>query len=173
MVVRPASERPVVLAVRLADRQVVDAGDAPLHVALGVELPVLVAVGAEPVAGVVVPFVGEAHGDAVVVPRPELLDEPVVELLRPLAGEERHDRLAALDELRPVAPDAVHRIRAGDSLRLAGIPGVFGRADLLRSGLFVERRKRRTGHGGTFLRESRLDGAAGRRVSGIAVLAPN
>ena len=52
------------------DRHVVDAGEAPVHQAVVVELPVLVAVGAEPVAGVVAPFVGEAHGDAVAVVAP-------------------------------------------------------------------------------------------------------
>ena len=57
-----------------------------------VELPVLVAVGAEPLAGVVVPLVGEAHGDAVVGEGPELLDQPVVELALPLAGQEGDDR---------------------------------------------------------------------------------
>ena len=60
-----------------------------------VELPVLVAVGAEPVAAVVVPLVGEAHRDAVVGEGPELLDQPVVELARPLALQERDDRVAA------------------------------------------------------------------------------
>src|SRR5262245_59538644 len=48
---------PVVFAVGRLDRQVVDAGVAQAHQAFGVELPVLVAVRAEPVAGVVVPFV--------------------------------------------------------------------------------------------------------------------
>ena len=40
---------------------------------------------------VVVPLVGEAHRDAVAAERPQLLDQPVVELLRPLAGQERDD----------------------------------------------------------------------------------
>ena len=91
----PAAERPVVLAVGLRDREVVDAGEAPLHQALRVELPVLVAVGAEPVAVVVVLLVGEAHGDAVVSARPQLLDQAVVELLRPFAPQERPHLLAA------------------------------------------------------------------------------
>ena len=56
-----------------------------------VELPVLVAVGAKPVPGVVVPLVGESHRDPVVVERPQLLDQPVVQLLGPLPGQERDD----------------------------------------------------------------------------------
>ena len=94
MVVRPAPERPAVLSVALGDRQVVDARDAPAHVALRIELPVLVAVRAEPVSRIVMPFVRKAHGDAVVVKRPQLLDEPVVELLAPLADQELLDGLA-------------------------------------------------------------------------------
>lgn len=85
MVLRPRAVRPAEQAIRLGDRHVVDAGVADRHVALGVELPVLVAVRAPPLPGGVVPFVGEAHRDAVVAERPQLLDEPVLELLGPLA----------------------------------------------------------------------------------------
>ena len=79
----------------LADRQVVDRGMAPAHEAAGVEFPVLVAVGAEPVVRVVVPLVGEAHGDAILAERPELLDEAVVELAAPFAAQELDDGGAA------------------------------------------------------------------------------
>src|SRR5262245_39920819 len=107
MIVRPPSERPAVLAVAFADRQVVDACNAKLHVPEVVEFPVLIAVGAEPVAGIVVPLVSEAHSDPSAVPGPELLDQPVIELLAPLADEELLDRLATGQELRAVAPGAV------------------------------------------------------------------
>ena len=60
----------MVLAFRFLNGQVVDAGDAAVHETVVAELPVFVAVGAEPVVGVVVPFVGEADGDAVVVEGP-------------------------------------------------------------------------------------------------------
>jgi len=53
------------LALVGPDRQIVDAGEAALHESVLVELPVLVAVGAEPLSRVVVPFIGKAHGDAV------------------------------------------------------------------------------------------------------------
>ena len=66
MIVGAAAERPMVFALVGRDRQIVDAGDARAHQALLVEFPVLVAVAAEPVAAVVVPFIGEAHGDAIV-----------------------------------------------------------------------------------------------------------
>ena len=72
MIVGPAAERPVVFALGLGDRQVVDARDPQAHQAVLVELPVLVAVAAEPLAAVVVPFIGEAHGDAVAREGPQL-----------------------------------------------------------------------------------------------------
>src|SRR5262245_14615779 len=99
VVVRPPAARPKVLALARGDRQVVDARDAALHESRFVELPVLVAVGAEPVARIVVPFIRKAHGDAVAMAGPELLDEPVVELPGPLANEELPDSLAPGQEL--------------------------------------------------------------------------
>src|SRR3954454_23694540 len=159
MPVRAAAERPAVLALALPDRQVVDAGEAQPHQAVLVELPVLVAVAAEPVAAVVMPLVGEAHCDAVVVKRPDLLDQPVVELLGPFAGQERLDLIAALDEFGAVAPAAVDRIGLRDPGRVAAVPGVLGPARLLRGGRGIERRKRRTVHGGI----SEWDGQNARR----------
>src|SRR4051812_27435950 len=52
-------------ALRLVDGHVVDAGLPAAHVAVVVELPQLVAVAAEPLAGGVVALVLEAHRDAV------------------------------------------------------------------------------------------------------------
>src|SRR5262245_4493045 len=126
MVVGAPAERPVVLAVGGRDRQVVDAGDAPPHEAAVVELPVLVAVGPEPVTRVIVPLVREAHGDPVPLAGPELLDETVVELLRPLPRQELLNRLASGQELRAVAPDAVRRVGQRDALRIARVPRVLG-----------------------------------------------
>jgi hypothetical protein len=72
MMVGTAAERPVIRALALLDREVVDAGDAQAHQAAVVELPVLVAVAAEPIAAVVVPFVGEAYGNAILAEKPRL-----------------------------------------------------------------------------------------------------
>src|ERR1700744_4197111 len=88
MVVGTPAERPVKFPVGLGDRQVVDARMADRHQPMGVEVPVLVAVATEPVAAVVPPLVGEAHRDPRALERPDLLDQPVVDLVRPLAGEE-------------------------------------------------------------------------------------
>src|SRR5213075_969977 len=67
-------------------------------------------------------------------------------LLLPFAGEERLDRLASLKEFRAVAPAARLGIGERDAFGVAGIPGVFRHARLLRGGLSGERRKRRAGH---------------------------
>ena len=81
--------------VFLGDRVIVDAGLAPAHQPVLVEFPLLVAVGTMPLPGSVVPFVLKAHRDAVVVERPEILDQAILVLLRPFAGEEFNDRGAA------------------------------------------------------------------------------
>src|SRR5216683_3088655 len=112
MIVGPASQRPPVPPVGLADRQIVDARDPPPHQAARIELPVLVPVGAEPLAAVVAPLVGEPDRDPVLVKRPQLLDEPILQLAGPLPGEELDDRVPAGEELGAVAPDAVHRVAA-------------------------------------------------------------
>src|ERR671933_745818 len=53
----------------LVDRHVVDAGLAAAHVALVVELPLLVAVAAPPLAGGVAALILEAHRDPVAAER--------------------------------------------------------------------------------------------------------
>ena len=68
---------------------------AHAHQPVLVELPVFVAVGTEPVAGVIVPLVRKAHGDAIAGEGPELLREAVVELAIPFAGQERDDLVAS------------------------------------------------------------------------------
>ena len=65
MVVRPSAERPAEFAIGLLNRVFVDAGMPMRHQAVFGELPVLVAIGAEPGAAVVVKLIGKAHGDAV------------------------------------------------------------------------------------------------------------
>src|SRR5262245_53062596 len=61
MVVGTAAERPVEFPLPLGDGQVVDAGEAAAHQAVGIELPVLVAVAAEPAPGIVAAPVRETH----------------------------------------------------------------------------------------------------------------
>src|SRR6266403_4349858 len=99
MIVGAAAERPVILALAFRDREVVDAGDTQTHQAMLVEFPVLVAIAAEPMAAVVMPFVGEAHRDAVLAESPDFFDQAVIELALPFARQKRLDGGAALQKL--------------------------------------------------------------------------
>src|SRR3984957_9531668 len=138
MIVRTTAERPVIKAVLFADREIVDARQAHAHQAVLAELPVLIAVAAEPASRIVAPFIGEANRDAVLMKGPEFLDQPIVELAVPFAGEKRLDRRAALKELSPVSPPAVFRIGERDAGGIAGVPGVLRPARLLRRGFLSE-----------------------------------
>ena len=104
MVIGAAPERPMVLALRLLDRQIVDAGDPNPHQPVLVELPVLFAVTTKPVATVVMSLVGEAHRDPVLAEGPDFLDQAIVELTVPLARQKCLDGLTALKELGAIAP---------------------------------------------------------------------
>ena len=131
-------------AVALVDSDVVDARFAAAHQSVLVELPELVSVAAPPLPVPIVAFVLEADGDPVSVEGPEVLAECVVELSLPFLGEEGDDLGASTDEGVAVAPDRVLRVGAGDLVRVAAVPGVFGRLDLLAGGLLGEGRKRRS-----------------------------
>jgi hypothetical protein len=141
MVIGASTEEPVIFALAIFDRQVVDAGDPPLHKALFVELPILVAIATKPVARIIMPFICKAHGYPVVAKRPDLFDQPILQLANPLAYKERLDGLAATNELDAVAPDAVQRIGKRYFGRIAPVPGIFGEARLLRGRFCGERRK--------------------------------
>src|SRR5262245_44854290 len=91
MVVGSPAERPAKPAFGLADRHVVDGRVTCRHQPLSIELPVLVAERAEPVAGVVMPLVREANRDAIVLERPQLLDQSIVELAIPFSPKKRND----------------------------------------------------------------------------------
>ena len=78
MVIGASTEEPVIFALAVFDRQIVDAGDPLSHQALFVEFPILVAIATKPIAGIVVPFICKAHGYPVVAKRPDLLDQPIL-----------------------------------------------------------------------------------------------
>ena len=118
----------------------IDTRQAPLHQAVLIEFPVLVAIGAKPLAAVVVILVGKTDGDAIAGEGPQFLGQAVIEFPRPFAGEERFDGLATIDEFRAVAPLAVRRIRQCDLGRVTAIPSVLGHAHFLDRGGFGERR---------------------------------
>src|SRR6266852_3268858 len=151
MVIGASAEEPVIFALAIFDRQVVDAGDAPSHQALVVELPILVTVATKPGAGIVVPFICKAHGYPVVAKRPNLLDQPIVQLTIPFAREKCLDRLVATNELGAVAPEAIHRIGKRYFGRIARVPGILGEARLLRGAFGCKGRQRWAGHGRSLL----------------------
>lgn len=66
-----------------------------MHQPVGREFPVLVAVGAKPLAAVVMPFIGKSDRDAIAGKGPEFLDQPIVQFARPFAGQECDDLGAA------------------------------------------------------------------------------
>src|SRR5260221_3033450 len=162
MAVGAPAQWPMVFALRLADPHVVDAGDAPGHQPVPVEFPVLVAVTAEPLAAIVMPLVGKAHGDPVLAEGPDFLDEAIVEFAIPFTDQEGLDGGAALEELRPVAPEAVGRIGLCHARRLARVPGILGQTRLLGGSLGGERGKRGTVHRQSpFLESCATPGACG------------
>src|SRR4029077_12775912 len=102
-----ARRGPEKLALAFGNGNVVDSGFPPSHQAVVVEFPELVAVAAEPLARVVVPFVLEAHRDAALAEGPKFLHQPIVKFPSPFPGQELLDLAAAAQELMAVAPDRV------------------------------------------------------------------
>src|SRR6202012_4343424 len=99
-----------------------------------------VAVGTEPVAAVVVPLVGEAHGDAIAGECPQFLDQAGFLFFLPLSGQERDDVVATIDEFGAVTPLAVDGVSESDLGRVATVPAVLGQTDFLHGGFMGERR---------------------------------
>jgi hypothetical protein len=77
------------------NRQIIDTGVAALQQTVRVELPVFVAIGTKSLAGVVIPLIGKAHGDASAVKRPKFFDQPILQLLVPLTNQKLNDGFAA------------------------------------------------------------------------------
>src|ERR1700679_1769342 len=122
---------PTKLPFCLLNGKVVDARISSTHQTVGSEFPVLIAVGTEPIRGVIMPFVREAHGNSILAEAPKFLDESVVEFPCPLSREKRNDCGASLDELGPVSPRAVHGISECHPGWIARVPPILGGAHLL------------------------------------------
>jgi hypothetical protein len=126
--------------VGVANRQIVNAGVPVMHQAFCIEFPVFVSVRSIPLCGIVVPLIGKSHGDPGSVERPHFLDQTVVQFLVPLARQKLNDFFPAVHEFRTVAPQAIHRIRQRDALRVPRIPAVLGLANFFNRGLACEGR---------------------------------
>src|SRR5262249_23249483 len=135
MIVGTGTQRPVILAFAFFDWQVIDARDAQTHQPVLIELPVLVAIAAKPIAAIIVPFVGEANRDSVLAKRPNLLDQAVIELTIPLARQKSFDFRSTLDELGAITPTTVRRVGKRDPGRIARVPCVLGHSRFLRGTL--------------------------------------
>ena len=98
MIIGARPQRPVELAIRLCNWDIVDAGLAAHHQSAFVETPLFVAIGAEPFSGGVMIFVLEPRGDLVFMESPDLFDQPVFQFSVPLGGQKGHDGLAPLQE---------------------------------------------------------------------------
>src|SRR5437762_14303547 len=110
MIIWTAPQRPVKLSFRFLDRGVIDGRQAQPHQAVLRELPILVAVRTEPMPRVVVPFVRETHGNAILLKSPKLLNESIVEFIGPLASQERDDRAPPMQKFRAVSRPRVKRV---------------------------------------------------------------
>ena len=141
MIIGAAAERPMIFTLVFTNGQIVDAGDAAAHVAVFIKFPVLVSVRTKPVSGIVMPFVGESHSDAIPLKRPKFFDEAIVKFLVPLARKELDDGVASGKKFGTVAPDGIHGVGERDALRVASVPGVLSHPNFLDSGLGIERRE--------------------------------
>ena len=110
VIVRATALGPVKQTLALGDGQIVDAGVARLHQSVLVEFPVLVAVGAKPVAAVVVPLIGKAYRNTVIAPRPQFLNQPVLLLFTPFPLQEVDNLRSAVNKFAAVTPFALDGI---------------------------------------------------------------
>src|ERR1019366_5700489 len=146
----PERELPAVLlgwasaedpSLGLIDRQVVDAGLAPAHQAVRVEVPQLVAVAAPPLTVAIVALVLKAHRDPAVGKRPQILTQRVVEFALPFPGQELGDHTATGEERVAVAPHGILAVGQRYPFGIPRIPSVLGGLDLLGRGCLAERGK--------------------------------
>ena len=110
MIIGSPAERPMVFALCFLDRQFVDARKPSTHQSVIVKLPVFVSIRAKPVLRVVMPLVCKAHRNAIALMDPQLFDESIIQLPRPLPFKQRNDLPAAIGKLGAVSPARIRRI---------------------------------------------------------------
>jgi hypothetical protein len=96
MIVRTAPQSPAILALRLLEWQIVDGRELQAHESVLIELPIFIAIRAEPIAGVIVPFIGKAHCDTVSLKSPNLFDQAIVKFFRSLAFQKFENFLSSV-----------------------------------------------------------------------------
>jgi hypothetical protein len=86
MIIRPAAERPMILSLAFLNWEIVDARNSKPGKPMLIVFPILISVGTEPVAAIVMALIGETHSDPVLPGGPDFFNEAVVKLARPFAG---------------------------------------------------------------------------------------
>ena len=86
MVVWSATKRPMILAVVFLDRKIIDACNSKAGKPVLIVLAILISVGTEPVAAVIMKLIGEADSNSIFSKGPDLLNEAIVQFARPFAG---------------------------------------------------------------------------------------
>jgi hypothetical protein len=145
VIVGSTSERPAKLTVGFGNRMFVNAGVPNPHQTICGEFPVLVSVSAEPLTAVIMMLVSITDCDAVPCERPQLLDQAVVELLVPFAGQKSLRLSAARHELDAVTPAGIDGVGKCDLGGIAAVPAIFCKPDLFNGALFGERRTEEAG----------------------------
>src|SRR6266567_1038774 len=126
--------------------RVVDARNPALHKPCPVELPEFCTIRAVPLPRSIMPLVLEAHRHPVLAKSPERLLQPVVQLPRPLPSQKCPNLLPALQELRPIPPLRVFRIRQHHPFWIARVPQILGHLYLGNRTLFCKRRNNSWSH---------------------------
>src|ERR1019366_10138537 len=85
------------------------------------------------VPAIVVPFICEAHCDAVCIKGPELLVQPIFQLALPFPRQEPDDFFPADNEFSAIAPAASYRVSQRNFLWISRVPSIFCHADFLLS----------------------------------------
>ena len=140
MVIRTSAQRPVKQALRRFYRHIVDAGEAALHQTIRLEFPVFITVRAIPVARIIMPFIGIAHGDTVFRKCPQLFDQTIIQLFFPFALQECLCCLTVSGKLRAVSPLGIQRIGKCDFGRVATVPAILCQSDFF-DGTFTRKRR--------------------------------
>ena len=92
--------------------------------------------------GIIVPFVSEAHRDAIAVVRPKFLDQPIVQFSGPLPCEKFDDLLSPVRKFSAISPARIDGVSKRDFSWIARIPAVLCQTDLLDRSLASKRRER-------------------------------
>jgi hypothetical protein len=100
----------VVFSVFRPNWKIVERGVPHLRQSKFVDLPILIPVVTKPVACIVVPFVGEAYRDSIVLSRSEVFDRPIIQLMRPFSEKESDDLFSANDEFSSITPPALRTV---------------------------------------------------------------